>query len=127
LQHSSVPGLPGSLAGAASGDYVRIEAIMVGSLRTRCEEMGVRVGDVLYCSSAGRASMLLRTGDGRFLSLERDWARYVRVGRQWSQPSGEWPASHGAGQATRSPPVWHLVESPLPGGRLRLKREASAG
>jgi len=88
-QHANVPPSHSSLAGVSAGEYVQIDAIVIGSLRARYEELGICAGDTLHCRSAGRAFLLMSTMGGQSVSLERDWARYIRVHAHPPQPSGE--------------------------------------
>jgi hypothetical protein len=68
-----------SLAAVRNGDRVRIHTILFDAARQYCEDLGFAVGDVVCCRNAGRSSLLLVNPDGRTVSLDRDWARFIQV------------------------------------------------
>jgi hypothetical protein len=70
-----------SLAGIRAGDVVEVRAILFDSLRAQCSALGYAEGTVVRCRSAGRASLLLVTPDGRTVPVDRDAARFIQVSR----------------------------------------------
>jgi hypothetical protein len=70
-----------SLAGVRTDDSVRVNAILLDSLRAQCLTLGLSVGSVVHCRAAGRASLILDTPGGRSVSIDRDMARFIKVSR----------------------------------------------
>lgn len=68
-----------SLAAASAGDSIVIRRILFSTLRSLCSELGIREGDVVQCRAGTSSHLLLRTGAGRTIPLERDWARFIQV------------------------------------------------
>jgi Fe2+ transport system protein FeoA len=68
-----------SLAAVRTGERVRIQSILLEGARQYCEALGFAAGDVIRCRNAGRSALLLVTPDGRAVSLDRDWARFIQV------------------------------------------------
>lgn len=74
-----VPETVHSLAAARAGDSVVIRRILFSTLRSLCSELGIREGDMVHCRAGTSSHLLLRTGAGRTIPLERDWARFIQV------------------------------------------------
>jgi hypothetical protein len=68
-----------SLAAASAGESVQIRRILFGALRSLCADLGVREGDVVQCRAGTATHLLLDTPEGRTVTLERDWARFIQV------------------------------------------------
>jgi hypothetical protein len=94
-----------SLAAVPSGEDVRISEILFSSLQQHCEKLDLRVGETVRCRYAGRASMVLLTRSGRSISLDRGWARFIKVT----------PVRRGTREARRAAP--RTNRSPMLAGR----------
>lgn len=70
-----------SLAGVRAGETVVIESILFGSLRELCAHLGLHPGDKTRCHANGPGFLYLEAPDGRTISLELDWARFIAVRR----------------------------------------------
>jgi Fe2+ transport system protein FeoA len=68
-----------SLAAVRTGDRVRVQSILLEGARQYCEALGFETGDLILCRNAGRSALLLVNPGGRTVSLDRDWARFIRV------------------------------------------------
>ena len=69
-----------SLAATRSGDSVEIRRILFGALRDLCTDLGLFEGQWVRCRAGTASQLLLETGDGRTVALQRDWARFIQVG-----------------------------------------------
>lgn len=68
-----------SLAATQTGERVEIHRILFGALRTLCDELGLHEGDRVRCRACTPSRVLMENAEGRTISLERDWARFVQV------------------------------------------------
>src|SRR5437763_985639 len=68
-----------SLAATSAGESVQIRRILFGALRALCADLGVREGDIVLCRAGTSSHLLLDTPEGRTVTLERDWARFIQV------------------------------------------------
>lgn len=73
------PSHPTSLAAVVPGEEFEISEVLFPSLLDHCQALGLEIGHTVRCRYAGRASLLLVAGDGRVVSLDRDWARFIMV------------------------------------------------
>jgi hypothetical protein len=70
-----------SLAGAHAGETLQVQRILFGALRAHCKAMELQEGDVVHCRNASAHRLILETRSGRIVALDRDWARFIQVGR----------------------------------------------
>jgi hypothetical protein len=68
-----------SLAGTGTGEAVEIRRILFDTLRTLCDDLDVHEGDVVMCRAGTSTQLLLETEQGRRVTLQRDWARFIQV------------------------------------------------
>ena len=68
-----------SLAATQTGESVEIRKILINTLRTHCSDLDIREGDVVRCRASTHSQLLLETRNGRTVSLDRDWARFIQV------------------------------------------------
>ncbi len=68
-----------SLAAADTGEAIEIRRILFGALRNLCADLGVHEGEVVRCRACTPSQLLLETGAGRVVALERDWARFIQI------------------------------------------------
>ena len=69
-----------SLATVEAGERFAIRHIFFDEVRKRCAVLSLHEGDVAQCRDADAGTLLIDTGGGRTVELERDWARFVEVG-----------------------------------------------
>ena len=87
-----------SLARTAPGQTVQVQDILFDLVRTRCTDAGVKLGDLVTCTSNRNGQVGLRFADGRSASLERHYAWFVRTSLPVSDPP------EAAARASRSTP-----------------------
>ncbi len=68
-----------SLAAVETGERIEIRRILFGALRTLCDDLGLHEGEVVRCRACTPSHVLMETTEGRTISLERDWARFIQV------------------------------------------------
>jgi hypothetical protein len=68
-----------SMSELQTGDVVRVEAILLETMRALCDEVGVHEGETLVCRSATEKLLLLEAAAGHIVALPRERARFVRV------------------------------------------------
>lgn len=68
-----------SLAEIRPADTVQIRTILFGTLKDLCYGLGIAEGDVVCCVRTSPGVLLLRTGSGRKVLFEMDWARFIAV------------------------------------------------
>jgi hypothetical protein len=68
-----------SLAATGTGEEVEIRKILFETLRALCDELDVHEGDVVKCRAGTTTQLLLETRQGRRVTLQRDWARFIQV------------------------------------------------
>ena len=93
---------PRSLAEIRPSDTVQIRTILFGTLKDLCHGLGLAEGDVVCCVRSSPGILLLRTGTGRKVLFEMDWARFIAVAEPavpLPRPSdlspGDWPTTSG--------------------------------
>jgi hypothetical protein len=75
------PACTRSLSTARAGESVQIRHILFDRLRSDCALIGLHEGDVVHCRSATPAQLVLEANDRKTVLLERDWARFIAIGR----------------------------------------------
>lgn len=68
-----------SMSELQTGDVVRVEAILLETMRALCDEVGVHEGETLVCRSATETLLLLEAVAGHIVALPRERARFIRV------------------------------------------------
>lgn len=68
-----------SLDAVRAGDTVQVARIPFPTLAEVCQDLGIGKGDVIRCRAEGRMHLVLETGAGRTVVLERGWSRYIGV------------------------------------------------
>lgn len=73
--------LPGrTLASLLPGESGTVQSFLFGSLRSLCDDLGIRQGETVRCRAGTAGVLILDTQDGHTVSVARDWARFIRVG-----------------------------------------------
>lgn len=78
-QQRRVFGPTRSMSELQTGDAVRVEAILLETIRALFDEVGVHEGETLVCRSATETLLLLEAVAGHIVVLARERARFVRV------------------------------------------------
>jgi hypothetical protein len=68
-----------TLASLAPGDSGTVESFLFGSLRSLCNDLGIRQGETVRCRAGTAGVLILDTQDGHIVSVARDWARFIRL------------------------------------------------
>lgn len=68
-----------SLASVNAGEYVEIRRILFDSLRHLCSDLGINQGQRVFCHASMESTLLLQNPEGRKVTLERAWARFIQV------------------------------------------------
>jgi hypothetical protein len=68
-----------SLASAAAGEQLAIHKIVSRETAKFCDLVGLHEGDALVCRANTRSHLILRTHEGRVITLDQNWARYIQV------------------------------------------------
>ena len=96
------------LADIEPNALVRVDYIVFGTLRDLCFGIGLREGDRFLCEAISPDSIVLADPDGKVISLDREWARFISVSDcdtiQASDPDrDEWaPQAVGSGYDAES-------------------------
>lgn len=56
-----------------------VECILFDGIRELCRDAGIAVGERIRCRSNDGPQLLLETAEGRLVSLDQRWARFVQV------------------------------------------------
>ena len=73
-----------SLASAHAGEMLAIRRIRSRHVAQWCEQLGIREGDAVECRANTSACLIVRTSQGRVISVNQDWARYIQIEAQES-------------------------------------------
>ena len=75
-----------SLASANAGERLAIRRIMSSQAKHLCAQVGVREGDEVLCRANTHSCLILKTPNGRVVSLDQDWARFIQIEVPSSRP-----------------------------------------
>lgn len=68
-----------SLASATAGEQLAIYKIVSRETAKFCDLVGLHEGDALVCRANTHSHLILRTHEGRVITLDQNWARYIQV------------------------------------------------
>lgn len=68
-----------SLAVVGAGRACQVESVLFGTVRSYCQELGIRDGAVLECLSRDSSGVEVQTPDGSRARVPREYAWFISV------------------------------------------------